>query len=711
MPQFTQKCKLFSLLKNCRRITLTKGLLVSALVVYFIFGLHHLADFISADEHFWLPNSGVERIADYWKAIEKGEWKKTRINDKPGITLAYTSGIAELFIQNPKSQMIKNSNTVKIFNPAITKEINFAYRLPILLLSGFFSFFFFWIIKKITGDEWIALLSASGILLSPILLGMSQIVNPDSLFWIFGASSLFSFYSYLQKGERKMAILASLFLGLGLASKYVSVIFFPFFLFMMIAFYFLEYEQWKNDPKQFRKIIIKNSLAYLAILAGGMLLFALMMPASFVDPKYFYEGTIGFPGMKPIFWTAMAINALMILDALAFSSRILSFVFKKLSVLRKILPKLTYFILAGSIVFVLINWLSKQGLVNFSDVPFDAKQKHFFSHLPYLKRYIAELVPLVFALTPVALFSLLFLWIKGLFQKLKHGTLVFILSVFYLIFYAAVIQEGLLVTVRYSIILFPLSMVLVAIALMEFFYQDYSDRKNKLAVLIFSVISLTVFSLKIISLLPLYVFNGNLNLPFTTLAYVDRLAMPAGILGGIILTAIIYKFFPWHKIKNISRVWIFASLLVLSVLSIYLISPFYFSYTNELLPKDYIISGAWGYGGYEAAQYLNDLPGAKNLTVWADVYGVCEFFVGKCIHKAKVDTSEYTIDYYFQSLQATIPLNFPHKIEKPSIWSRYIDSRPESFLRISKSGPLASRSVSISSEDSTSNITGNVNQK
>ena len=55
----------------------------------------------------------------------------------------------------------------------------------------------FRIIKKITGNEWIALFSATGILLSPILLGMSQIVNPDSLFWIFASSSFFSFSAYL----------------------------------------------------------------------------------------------------------------------------------------------------------------------------------------------------------------------------------------------------------------------------------------------------------------------------------------------------------------------------------------------------------------------------------------------------------------------------------------------------------------------------------
>jgi hypothetical protein len=128
----------------------------------------------------------------------------------------------------------------------------------------------------------------------------------------------------------------------------------------------------------------------------------------------------------------------------------------------------------------------------------------------------------------------------------------------------------------------------------------------------------------------------------------------------------------------------------LNVFSIFLISPFYFSYTSELLPKNYIINGAWGYGGYEAAQYLNSLPNAKDTTVWVDSYGLCEFFVGKCIHKAKVDTTKYKIDYYFESLQSTVPMNFSHPMEDNSTWSLLIDNRPKSFLKISKALPLNS---------------------
>lgn len=677
-----------------------KFFLSIALAIYFIFGFYHLSDFISADEHFWLPNSGTERIKDYWTAVEKGKWKDTRINDKPGITLAYTSGIAML-IDDGKGQITENGNTIKRFDPERTKRINFLYRLPILLVSGFFSLFFFWIIKKITGDEWIALFSASGILLSPILLGISQIVNPDSLFWIFGAAALFSFYAFLQFSERKLAILASVFFGLGLATKYVSIIFIPFFFFAIIAYYFLEFGKWEGKNSDFRSRVIRNGLAYLGIIFGGFLIFALMMPASFVEPKVFYLGTIGFPGMEKVFWATMGLNFLVLFDAWIFQSRVLWKLLQKSQSLQKIVPKIFYLVLTGTVIFVLVNWLTRNSLIDLSGISFDMKRKDAFSEFPLYTRYIMEFVPLVFALTPVALFSLAFIWIKSFFHETRQKTFVFFLSTFFLVFYFAVIEQGLLVTVRYSIILFPLVMVLGAIALSEFFSKngETENTSSKKAFLVFLV---TLVILFISSLVQQNFFADDLKSAYVNRVYRSWYSIPLFlmIIGGISVSA--NKYLPWKKITQIPKVWIFGFLVIFNVISILLITPFYFSYTNDLLPKNYIISGAWGYGGYEAAEYLNSQPNAENLTVWTDVYGVCEFFAGKCIHKAKVDVAKYPIDYYFRSLQATIPLNFPHPMEDRSIWSRQIDGRSKSFLKINKALPATSNNINTSENSNNS---------
>lgn len=665
---------------------LAKFLLCAALAAYFIFGFCHLADFISADEHFWLPNSGSERIENYWTAIKNGNWKETRINDKPGITLAYAAGIAMLF-DDAKGQIIKSDGTFKQFDPARTKQINFLYRLPIFLLSGFFSFFFFWIIRKITGDVWIALWSVSLILLSPILLGMSQIANPDSLFWIFASASIFTFFAFLQRGEKKLAILTGIFLGLGLASKYVSVILFPFFFFMMLTYYLFYFSNWTQNLEEWRRMIIRNSVAYFSILAGGMLLFAILMPASFAEPEIFYLGTIGFPGMEPIFWSAMAINAFLILDAWQNGGRGFHFLLSKTAALKKIAPPVIYAILAAAVIFVLVSYLTRNTFTNLSEIPFDLKRKGVFSNFSLLARFTVEFRALVFALTPLVLFALLFAWIKSIFEKSRQEFLVFTLSSFFLVFYAAVLTQGLLVTARYSIVLFPLSSVLAAIAIREFFLLE-KDRYNKKFLPTFFVFT---GGLLILHAFSLFFQAYDTVRAGKTLAYYSGLlflSVPFVIISSAVFAYLCYHFFPWQKIRQIPKFLISAAIIIISIINIWLIKPFYFSYTNDFLPKKYIISGAWGYGGYEAAQYLNSLPDAQNLTVWADSFGVCEFFVGKCIHKTRVNTDKYKIDYYFRSLQATLQMKFPHPMEKDPVWKLHIDDRPQSFLKIQKAKPI-----------------------
>ena len=662
---------------------MSKRILLSiVLCIYFIFGFYHLADFISADEHFWLPNSGSERIQDYWKAIVERKWENTRINDKPGITLAYTSGIALLF-DDAKGQIVEKNDTYKRFDPERTKQINFFYRLPILILSGLFSLFFSWIIRKITKDSWIALWSVTGMLLSPVLLGISQIVNPDSLFWIFGSASFFSFYAFLQERQKKFAFLSTLFLGLGLASKYVTIIFIPFFFFMMLVYYFFEWETWREKQKEFYIFVLKNSFTYLLIILGGFLIFALMMPASFVELEYFYLGTIGFPGMAPIFWFVMALNLLIIFDAWFFASRGLYLFLKKMQPLKKNIAKTMYFILSLTTIFVIINWLTRNSLMDLSGISFDIKRRDSFSEIIYYRRFIMEFMPLVFSLTPIALFLLIFIWIKSFFTEIRFKTFTVILSAFFLVFYVAVIEQGLLVTVRYSIILFPFVMVLGAIALSELF--TWGDSKgDRLAKKVLSIVFSAITFFFFLSQIQQNYFEGSLKKVFVERVFRNPFSVIIIVIIIWFLGKIVFKYLPWQKIKKISYSWIFFGLVILNATSLYLSVPYYFSYTNNLLPKGYIISGAWGYGGYEAAQYLNNLPDAQNLIVWADSYGLCEFFVGKCIHKEKVDTSKYPIDYYFQSLQSTIGMRFPNPKEDVPVWTKLIDDRPKSYLKLYK---------------------------
>ncbi len=662
-----------------------KFFLVIVLAIFFFFGFNHLTRFVSFDEHYWLYNSENDRIHQYWSAISEGDWENTRINDKPGITLAYTSGLALLFDNGTKDQVKFKDGTVKIFDPQKTEQINFFFRLPILLLSGLFAFYFFWIIKKITDDEWIALFSVSFIYLSPVIIGISQIVNPDSLFWIFSFSSILSFTALLKFNKKKYFWLTMFFFGLSMASKYVSMILIPFYLFMLLAFYLFEFYQWDNCLEEKRKVIMQNILAYLGIIFGGFFIFALMMPAVFVEPKYFYEGTIGFPGMAPIFWFCMLISTLIYSDARFNKNKIFFYFLEKLQIVKKIAPKLIALILLSGVVFVLINWMLRHRLIDLSDISFDMKRKEGFGDLPYLHRFIMETVPLAFASLPLIVFSLIYLWSKNIFQNIKHNYLEFVFSAFILIFYIAVIKEGLVLTIRYSIILYPISALLAALAIREFFEtRQEKEQDSKKFIAVFSIISGIIFLLlalssieqaRIISEASLRVFYNFHRIIFALIV----------VIVISIVSKLIYSILFWKKLRDLTCDWIYFLITISGLISIWLISPYYFSYSNNLLPKKYIITSGWGYGGYEAAQFMNNKPDAENTTVWTDSYGFCEFYIGKCIHKAKIRTEKYPIDYFYSTLQSQLRPNFvgpKYKEDGKPIWNLEIDGRYKNFVRI-----------------------------
>jgi hypothetical protein len=140
----------------------------------------------------------------------------------------------------------------------------------------------------------------------------------------------------------------------------------------------------------------------------------------------------------------------------------------------------------------------------------------------------------------------------------------------------------------------------------------------------------------------------------------------------------------------------FSTIIILGIISLQRTSPFYFNYMNLLLPKNYLITDAWGYGGYEAAQYLNALPNADQMRVWSDYNGVCLFFNGKCeanfltmknIRKESGELDQF--DYFVSSRRGAI---LSHSLwgdliedyDSKLIWEMSINNRPGNFIRIYK---------------------------
>lgn len=638
-----------------------------ALGIYFILGFSTLSDFITADEHFWLPNQGADRIREYWDAVADRDWEDTRINDKPGVTLAYFSGVALPFSGDlVDRQLIQEEDSpVKEFNPEVVRKVNFLFRLPILVFIGLFSLYFVWIIRKITGSERTAIWSVILMYLSPTLLGISQIVNPDTLFWVFGLASLLTFFAMLETGERRLTLLSGLFLGLTLASKYVGVIFFPFFLVMIAVRYLFRAGNFSGDRSAFRRALLGDFGRYWGVLGMGVAIFALLMPAAIVEPEVLFESTVGFQGMLPIFLASIGLTALSLLDLFAFGGRALYALTHTLSRAVPYMEKALYVIVLLGVLFVFFNWISHNSLHDLSHIPFDSKTKESFTtENPWIDRYIAEHVSLVFSLTPVALSLLVLFLFHGLLSPIRNRLFAFSLLLFFPIFYAAVIEQGLLVTARYSIILFPLSFILGAMFLDEILRKATHIRGRRIA---FSAFVAVVFA----TIGGLYLLSFHNDAPLATRKFIEHVVgyyfIPLAVLVPSVGIALSYGVVrAGEALLSRFRIpgWLISIVVIgCSVVSLLAIRPHYFVYTNMFLPDRHLLSTPWGYGGYEAAQYLNALPDAEHLTVWADMYGMCEFFEGKCIRKQKLRPDQYReIDYFYRTLKGAIAPRFPHEL-------------------------------------------------
>jgi hypothetical protein len=113
----------------------------------------------------------------------------------------------------------------------------------------------------------------------------------------------------------------------------------------------------------------------------------------------------------------------------------------------------------------------------------------------------------------------------------------------------------------------------------------------------------------------------------------------------------IYNFIQLSLVrKYLTRPVIYSVLILFSAYSLWSIKPFYFSYASDLLPPEYVLNlKDMGDGSYEAAEYLNHLPDAQNLSIWTDKRGVCSFFNGFCDGAINLTKKEATFDYFVVS--------------------------------------------------------------
>lgn len=614
------------------------SLLAITISTFFFFGLFHLGKFETTDEHLWKYG----RIKQYWKAIENRDWEKTYINDKPGVTVALISGIGLLFEPNPENQYlpIENTSETKLFERydiEKTERINFLFRFPILFFSALSLLAFFYLTKKAFNDSWLALVTTILIATNPILLGISQIINPDSFFWIFGGLAAFSYLAFLRNETKKMLLTCSILTGFALLSKYTAITLFIFYALALISK--ILFSEDKQNTLIKLKYLLKKIADLLTILLISLLTFAIFLPAVFVKPAYLFKGISQFiNGEKLIF---IALFILFIIAISIFGKKHLDNFWKFCKKHNSKVANLSLLFLFTVFVIIIFNTWSGQKLIPFDDLKSAAysNEPKNFNFKPLLigddktkkeiKIFFMETYPLVFSLSPLVFFAMLLFGFKSLRSNLSYRAklLVFSVSGFTIIYFVATVFAKIITNVRYSIILYPIFALFLAIAIFEI-----------------------------------------------------------------------------EKIKNskvLVKFLLSSALLIWGIILLWSIKPFYFSYANFMLPKQFTIHDSWGHGSYEAAQFLNSQPNPEQIIIWSNSDTVCRFFKGKCLKSRKIDLSKVTPDYFVVSKRGELKISnrfefkdmpsnqkdsayYFQKLHNNNVWEIIIDKRPDNFIKIVK---------------------------
>ncbi len=412
--------------------------------LFFVFGAVDLGKQSLVDESYWV----FERVEKYWDNILEGDWRNTRINDKPGITVAIFSGAA--LFKYDQTKVLKKAP----LSPTEREKLLYSFRLPLLIAVSLFLPFFYFLSRRLLGDDG-ALLSYIFIASSPLLLGISRTVNPDALLWLFLPLALLSFLIFLfENGSaRRFALLGGGFFGLALLTKYVTnilLVFLPLATFL----YLILFDDSKNE--ELRQKLRRFLSGYAVFVLTGLIVFIFLFPGTWVKPDRILLGTIWSQAFGSPIWQLFLFAAVVLwYDVFYRKESLMARIVLSLRRYRNALNASVIFGTLFIVLFLLFDvWASH--LVPYTEIlqsPKSSPDKHFFPAV-----LAADYYTLFFGITPLALAGLL--WLPLAFRRKlcsQHfcATVVAILA-FVFIYYLGALFGGIAATVRYQIALYPL---------------------------------------------------------------------------------------------------------------------------------------------------------------------------------------------------------------------------------------------------------------
>lgn len=433
----------------------------------FFFGFQRLGNFSGVDEPYW----SYGRVPNFWNAVKKMKWEKTDLCDKPGITLAMVSGAGLPFLdQSPKAYKYLRYEPKTPAELGKIRNIYFWLRLPVFLFTLATLPAFYFLIKKLLGKI-VARFSLLFVGLSPVLLGISLIINSDAMLWILTALSTLGLFIFFKTDEKKYLVLSGFLLGLSVITKYVANVLFVYFFLVFL----LEYVFYAHKRLGIGKYL-KQALANYAILfATAMTTAFVFFPATWVDCSKLLKATVGndvFSATWPFFAAAIGLAAI---DTFVFKTKGSAFVFDFLVKYRAAIAKAAAGLFLFLAAFVFLHVWARLNIFDLQAIiasPKGIGEGGTFQK--YGGAISADIFSLLFSVSPLVLVALLFA-AGSIWKKKELGrdsiTIIYIL-IFIFVFYLGSAVNSVVTTVRYQIMVYPLAFVIAAIGVSRFFETE-----------------------------------------------------------------------------------------------------------------------------------------------------------------------------------------------------------------------------------------------
>lgn len=616
--------------------------------IFSLVAFHNLGKFETSDEDLWKDT----RIREYWSGvkngIKRGDWEKTRVNDKPGVSLAVIAGTALPFtVDTNKQDISKRTNGIFLYQKYRvhnTEGLNEGLRIPVVIFTIVLLAFSGFLLYRWTSSPAVTLFSLTAIALSPVLLGMSQILNPDAILWSSSFIALLCYLLLLKTGHRCWVVLAGLFFGWAILSKYTGNLLILFFFALMLFSVFFDRETGREYVRRMRRKLVD----IFFITGIGYTLFAVLVPWVIVRPNLFAYGTFASPGFGEVSALLGVMFLVLAGDAFFWRARGTVFVAQYFRKGKKLLLRL----LAGALLAVflghILNAWTGANFVPLNDL-----------------REMTE----VLGSKSVATFGLTFPMISA-----EDG---------------AIVGGMKKILVQSSYIFFTLSSFVVGVLLCGMTMVLIRGKVHYLGYVLFALGVPWVF-----------IAGGLMADVLVNVRYGILLQPVFGLLAGIFLWEMVLLFREkWRAlVGTIFGVAFFGS----QMLSLQSIAPHFLNYQNVFLPMEMSFADSWSYGEYEAAMWLNAQPDAKYMEVWSDRKALCRFFVGKCIRGSSIDRSIISPEYFVVTRRNVVKQSYfrwkdPDLAARPAeyyyseevlnnpAWEMHIGGRPLNYVKIIRS--------------------------